>query len=175
MLINDEPFFEVYNGHPAVYNKGTDIHTGTEKMWDIILAHRLRELGLPLMYGLAVDDGHDYHEMPSRKSNPGRGWVQVLSNNLEAGALIESLEAGQFYSTSGVELKRIEYHDNRLCVEVDPKEGETYVIEFVGTRRDADLTGTQVTNAQGEPIRTTKRYGDQVGEVLAKVEGTTAD
>ncbi len=175
MLVNDEPFFEVYNGHPTVYNKGNETHVGTEKMWDIILAYRLKELGLPMMYGLAVDDGHAYHEMPSRASNPGRGWVQVLADNLEAGALIEALEAGRFYATSGVELKRVEYRDNRMSLEVEPKEGETYVIEFVGTRRGTDLTGTPVTDKEGKPLNVTKRYSDQVGEVFARVEGTKAE
>lgn len=175
MLIDDEPFFEVYNGHPGVNNKGDAHHVGTEKMWDIILAHRLKVLNLPIMYGLAVDDGHDYHEMPSRASNPGRGWVQVLSPQLDAATLIKALEAGNFYASSGVSLKRIEYRDNGLAVEVDPQEGETYTIEFVGTRRDTDLSSTPVTDDQGNELRVTRRYGDKVGEVLAKTEGTKAE
>jgi hypothetical protein len=175
MLIDDEPFFEVYNGHPTVYNKGNKLRAGTDKVWDIILAHRLKVLGLPIMYGLANDDGHAYHEMPSRASNPGRGWVQVLSAELTPAALIEALEAGKFYATSGVTLNRVEYRENGMAVEIDPKEGETYTIEFIGTRRDTSLDSTPVIDDDGNEIHATRRYSDKVGEILATVEGTKAE
>jgi hypothetical protein len=34
-------FFEVYNGHPQVHNEGDDFRAGTERIWDIVLSHRL--------------------------------------------------------------------------------------------------------------------------------------
>src|SRR5690606_16045897 len=101
-------FFEVYNGHPHVYNSGDEHHADTERIWDIVLTRRLAELQLPAMFGLATDDSHDYHNIPSRGSEPGRGWVMVLTEELSTDALIEALEAGRFYSSSGVNLKRIE-------------------------------------------------------------------
>jgi hypothetical protein len=36
MQLKGERFFEVYNGHPMVYNYGDSTHPGTEQMWDII-------------------------------------------------------------------------------------------------------------------------------------------
>ncbi len=73
MRVRGENFFEVYNGHPGVNNSGDAEHASTERIWDIVLTLRLTELNLPLMYGLAVDDGHAYHNIPSRASEPGRG------------------------------------------------------------------------------------------------------
>jgi hypothetical protein len=61
MQVRGEKFFEVYNGHPAIHNEGDEYHVGVERMWDIMLAFRLSQLGLGPLYGLAVDDAHNYH------------------------------------------------------------------------------------------------------------------
>jgi hypothetical protein len=76
IALRGEKFFEIYNGHPAVRNEGDDAHPSTERMWDILLAERLVK-GEVVMYGLAVDDSHEYHEFGSGRVNPGRGWVMV--------------------------------------------------------------------------------------------------
>ncbi|WP_146565167.1 hypothetical protein [Posidoniimonas corsicana] len=174
MRVQGERFFEVYNGHPSVHNHGDAQHAGTEKIWDIVLAHRLAVFDLPLMYGIAVDDGHDYHEIPSRKSNPGRGWVQVLAEELKAGPLIQAMERGHFYASSGVSLKRITAGEKDLTVEVDPQPGESYTIEFIGTRAGVDLTGEAVVGEDGKPLRATRRYSEKVGEILSRSVGARA-
>lgn len=173
MRLQGEKYFEVYNGHPYVNNHGDSQHAGTEKMWDIVLAYRIAALDLPPMFGLAVDDSHAYQTQSPKQSNPGRGWVMVLASELTPRALIESLERGDFYATSGVALKTIAHDSSGLRIEVDPKLGETYKIEFVGTRRDANLVGEPVLDEEGKPMRATRRYGAQIGEVLKEVEGTT--
>ena len=171
MRVQGERFFEVYNGHPGVANSGDVLHAGTERIWDIVLTRRLAELHLPVMYGLATDDGHAYHNVPNRESNPGRGWVMVLANELSAEALIDALEAGRFYASSGVRLDRVEASDEGLSVEIAAVEGESYVIDFVGTRLGYDATSHPVTDEQGEAIRATRRYSDDIGETLKSVQG----
>src|SRR6185295_7840330 len=126
----------------------------TERIWDVVLTRRLAELRLPLMYGLATDDGHNYHEIPSRKSEPGRGWVMVLARELTAAALIEALEAGRFYASSGVALKRLIATPSRIEVEVDPQPGVEYTIEFLGTRRGFDPASEAVVDKMGKPVTT---------------------
>jgi hypothetical protein len=174
MPIIGERFFEVYNGHPGVHNSGDDQHVSTERLWDIVLAFRLGVLGLPVMYGLAVDDGHNYHNIPSRASEPGRGWVMVLAPELTAEALIEALEAGAFYASSGVTLARVDASPRGLTVEVDPVAGETYTISFLGTRRDFSRTHEPVLGDSGEAVHATHRYSDDIGTVLATATGTRA-
>ncbi|MEZ6056530.1 MAG: hypothetical protein R3C01_07485 [Planctomycetaceae bacterium] len=174
MQVQGEQFFEVYNGHTSVNNHGDKRHASTERIWDIVLTKRLAELGLPLMYGLAADDGHRYHNIPSRASEPGRGWVHVLSTELTPAALIEAMEAGRFYSSSGVRLKRVESSPQGLSLEVDPVKGEEYVIEFVGTRRGYKPKGKPVRGVDGKLLHTTMTYDDSIGEVFATVNGTSA-
>ncbi len=171
MSVRGERFFEVYNGHPGVANSGDAAHAGTERIWDIVLTRRLAELHLPAMYGLATDDGHAYHNIPDRHSNPGRGWVMVLTDELSAESLIAALEAGRFYASSGVNLQRVESSPKGLSVEVEPVESETYVIDFIGTRTGYDATSSPVENEEGKPIRATRRYSNDLGETFKSVEG----
>lgn len=195
-----ENFFEVYNGHPSVANSGDEHHVSVERMWDIVLTLRLAQLRLPLMYGLATDDGHEYHHMPSRAAEPGRGWVMVLTDELSIAALVKSMEAGRFYSSSGVDLRRIETTDDGYTVEVEPAPGEEYVVEFIGTRWGYDAASEPVVverpkksaenqegdasdgvEAEGDDVEmetvemyATRRYSQEVGEVLQRVAGTRA-
>ena len=169
-----EKFFEVYNGHPGVHNSGDDKRASTERIWDIVLTKRLAEWKLPVMYGLATDDGHNYHNIPSRASEPGRGWVMVLAEELTPEALIESLEAGKFYSSSGVELARVTADEKGIEIEAAPREGETLTIEFVGTRAGYDPEGKPVLDDEGKELRTTRRYSESIGMVLERVEGPRA-
>ncbi len=85
--LRGERFFEVYNGHPMVNNYGDSLRPGTEQMWDMInIAYSNRNQ--PLMYGLATDDSHNYHQVGSAYSNAGRGWVMVYTDSLKPASLI---------------------------------------------------------------------------------------
>ncbi len=174
MQIRGENFFEVYNGHPGVNNSGTKEHASTERIWDIVNTRRLSEFRLPLLYGLATDDGHSYHKMPSRASEPGRGWVMVLAPALEAGTLVKALEAGRFYSSSGVALASVTSSVEGLDITVQAEPEQTYVIEFIGTRRGFDATHQPVLDKDGKPMRATERYSADVGKVLATSTGPKA-
>ncbi|MDB5385153.1 MAG: hypothetical protein JWM11_799 [Planctomycetaceae bacterium] len=166
--VRGENFFEVYNGHIGVNNAGDSIHASTERLWDIILSKRLSELDLPLMYGLATDDGHNYHHIPSRKSEPGRGWVMVLARDLTPKALIESLEQGLFYASSGVFLERVVSDASGLELEIRAEPDVEYTVEFVGTRLGFDPTSTPVLDKNGNELDVTRQYSADIGKVLAK-------
>jgi hypothetical protein len=143
-------FFEVYNGHPSVHNRGDAERPATERMWDFVNTRRLRDASLPLMYGVATDDAHHYHEMKLGRSNPGRGYVQVAATALEANAIVEAMQAGQFYGSSGVDLVRFHADADAFELEVAPEEGVSYRVQFIGTR------------------------GDEIGALLSEQAGTIA-
>lgn len=174
MRVVGEQFFEVYNGHPSVHNAGDHVHVSTDRMWDIVLTFRIAELGLPLMYGLAVDDGHDYHHMPSRDANPGRGWVYVLTEQLTPEALIAALEDGRFYASSGVRLEQITTSAIGMTVKVEAEPGVDYTIEFLGTRRGFNRESDEPLDQDGKPVRATRRYSDEIGQVFETLRGTSA-
>jgi len=174
MRVQGENFFEVYNGHSGVSNSGDKQHASTERIWDIVLTQRIDKLNLPIMYGLATDDGHNYHNIPApaASSQPGRGWVMVLADNLAPESLIASLEAGQFYASSGVSLKSVNATTKAYEVEVEPEQGVAYEIQFIGTRKGYDPQSSPVLDAKGNELHTTRQYSDDVGELLDQTKGT---
>jgi len=174
MRVRGENFFEVYNGHPGVKNSGDRQHASTERIWDIILTRRISELDLPIMYGLATDDGHNYHNIPSRASEPGRGWIVVLASALTPDSLIEALEQGRFYASSGVALQRITSSTTHLEVAVAASKDVTYTIEFLGTRKGYERDHQPVVDGQGKAIAATHVYSPQLGQVLKTVTGHSA-
>ena len=172
--IRGENFFEVYNGHPSVHNAGDATHASTERMWDIINARRLTEFELPLLYGLATDDCHVYHNIPSQGSEPGRGWVMVLSSKLDPTSLIQAMEAGRFYASSGVTLERIVATEKGLEISVRPEDGVEYTIEFMGTRKGFDSKSEPVLDREGHELPVTRTYSSDIGAVLKSETGTSA-
>ena len=151
IALRGERFFEVYNGHPTVHNLGDSAHMSTEEMWDLINIAYIRN-NQPMMYGLATDDSHHYHNIDSKWSNAGRGWIMVRADSLTPVSLIAAMEAGQFYATSGVTLKGLEFDQNILTVEVAQESGVNYKISFNGCRK-----------------------GQSVPEEFKAIDGTKAD
>jgi hypothetical protein len=172
MKVEGERFFEVYNGHPAVRNEGDTHHASTERMWDIILTFRLAELGMEPMFGIAVDDSHNYHVEGPDKSNTGRGWVMVRCHFLTPEQIVLAMEAGDFYSSTGVTLKGIRRGPDVLAVEIEPEEGVTYSTQFIGTRKEFDAANEPIRTTGGEALRVTHRYSEDVGAVFAEISGT---
>ncbi len=139
-------FFEVYNGHRGVRNHGDSSHPSTEEIWDLALVLRLTELGLPLLYGVATDDAHNYHGAPT--SQAGRGWIMVRAQDLESNSLVEAMQRGDFYASSGVTLSDVAPGDRDYRVSIEAAQGVRYTTRFIGTR----LIGTRVQeNELGPP------------------------
>jgi hypothetical protein len=148
--LKGERFFEVFNGHPKVYNYGDSTHPGIEYVWDQInIAYNQKNQ--PLLYGLATDDSHSYHLFGSKYSNAGRGWVMVLADSLNPSALIRAMEAGDFYATTGVILEDITVKEHSLHVKVKGEQGVKYEIQFIGATGQDQHTRTlkTVSGAEG--------------------------
>ncbi|MEX2565030.1 MAG: histidinol-phosphatase [Cyclobacteriaceae bacterium] len=149
--LKGERFFEVYNGHPQVNNLGDSSRLGYEEMWDFINIAYL-EKGQPLLLGLATDDAHNYHRKGATFSNAGRGWVMVKTDSLQPGALIDALEAGDFYASTGVQLDQVGFENNKLQISATPKAGVSYTLEFIGCKE-----------------------GEKETRILSTVQGNTAE
>lgn len=119
--------FEVYNGHPQVNNLGGGGVPGLEEVWDQVLSSG------KLLYGIAVDDAH-YFKRPwdAMAPSPGHGWVYVQASGLEPRALVEALENGRFYSSTGVELQTVESSASALHVAVKATPFSKYRVQFIG-------------------------------------------
>ena len=148
--------FEIFNGHPQVNNVGGGGVPGLEEAWDAILTNGT------LLYGVAVDDAHVF-KAPGNPdvAGPGRGWVAVRAPRLEARALLESLERGDFYASTGVELTDYQATARQITVTVNATAFSKYRIQFIGN-------GGRVLREIAEPTATYEIRGNE-GYVRARV------
>ena len=82
--------------------------------------------------------------------------------------IIVAMNAGDFYCSTGVTLKDVAFDGRTLTVAVDLEPGVRCTTQFIGTRRGYDPASQAVTDAEGKEIRTTRRYGGDIGAVLAE-------
>jgi hypothetical protein len=167
--------FELYNGHPLSNNPGDALHASTERAWDIVLTHRVAILGQPLLFATAADDAHQFTAGPLADSSAGRGWVMVSASRLAPDAIADALRNGRFYASTGVSLARVVEYDTGLRVEVSGEPGVDYTVDFIGTRRGAELRSRPARSRGGRLIYATRRYSDAVGQRLASIQGTVAE
>ena len=119
--------FEVFNGHPTVNNLGGGGVPSLEETWDRILSSG------KMLYGIAVDDAH-YFKRPEDPTapRPGKGWVYVRSPRREGRALVEALERGDFYSSTGVQMQTVDASTTALSLAVKTEPSSKYRIQFIG-------------------------------------------
>ena len=168
-----ERFFEVYNGHPSINHRGDDTHPAVERLWDIANTIRLSELGAPPLFGVATDDSHHYHGKGG--SRTGRGWIQVQSRYLSPEHIIRGIKAGDFYASSGVELKEVSHDavENVLALRIDAKPGVQYTTRFIGTAKDHGTTVLPENQEEGESSSEHRYSSPAIGKVLATATGET--
>lgn len=125
--VRNDRLLEIFNGHPLVHNHGGGDTPGMEAMWDSLLTRGKR------IYGIAVDDAHHFQgEFAPERSNPGRGWVAVRARRLDANEILQSMEAGRFYASTGVELDDVVVTPTTLRIHVRPRGDHRYRTEFIG-------------------------------------------
>ena len=143
--------FEVANQSSDVANEGDAEHPSTEALWDTVLTAGGR------LYGVATDDAHHYDEaeaVRARGHTPDvgdQGWVMVHAARNPA-AIRDALLRGDFYSSNGVALQRIERADDRLVIEVANQSPGEHEFVFVGANgrtlaRSRGRSATFVLNA----------------------------
>lgn len=126
-LVRDNRLFEIYNGHPLVNNEGGGGVPGLEEAWDTMLSNGI------LLYGLAVDDAHTFKQPGNPEvAGPGRGWIVVRAPQLDPRALLEAIERGDFYTSTGVELDRLRVTESSVELEVKVRASSKYRIQFIG-------------------------------------------
>jgi hypothetical protein len=125
--VRNHKLFEIFNGHPRVHNAGGGGSASLEQMWDEILTAG------KLIYGIAVDDAHHFKgEFAPGRSNPGRGWVVVRAYELSPAAILEAMENGSFYASTGVSLKEYQADGGGIVIQIDEQESFKYTTAFVG-------------------------------------------
>jgi hypothetical protein len=125
--VRNNKLFEIYNGHPQVNNVGGGGIAGLEEVWDAILSAGV------LLYGIAVDDAHHFKRPWDRTAaRPGQGWIMVRSDRLAPDAILEAMERGDFYASTGVELRDYQVTDTAMTITIREAEWSKYRVQFIG-------------------------------------------
>jgi predicted metal-dependent phosphoesterase TrpH len=125
--VENTKLFEIYNGHPAVNNLGGGGVPGMEEVWDRLLSSG------KVIYGIADDDAHVFKQpWNAGEPLPGRGWVYVHADRLAPRAIVEALDRGDFYASTGVELKDYQVTSSAITIDIKPGTVSKYRIQFIG-------------------------------------------
>lgn len=153
MPVKNLRFFEVHNGAPATHNYGNAVNDSTEVIWDKVNLHFYKE-GRPLLYGNGVDDTHNYHEMNPGLNNPGRAWIMVYAAELTPSAIIDAMESGRYYASTGVVLEGLSFSNKKISLRVKQEDGVTYKIQFIGVRKGKERSEIlkEVAGAEAEYV-----------------------
>jgi hypothetical protein len=125
--VRNDKLFEIYNGHHQVNNLGGGGVPGMEEVWDRILSSG------KLIYGIADDDAHVFKQ-PGNPDvpGPGRGWVVVRSARLAPRPIVEALERGDFYASTGVELADYQVTAAAITITIKQNVSSKYRVQFIG-------------------------------------------
>ncbi len=161
--VERDKLIEIHNGHPLVHNAGGGDSPGMESVWDHLLSLGKR------MYGIAVDDAHTFTgEFSPLNANPGRGWIVVRTQRLDAGEIMRAMESGRFYASSGPELDSLVVTDAAMAVHIHRRGNFKYTTEFVGDKgRVLARTGANpaVYHLAGDVSYVRARVIDSSGDV----------
>jgi hypothetical protein len=125
--VENDRLLEIFNGHPTVHNTGGGDVPGMEEAWDALLTRGKR------MFGIAVDDAHHFQgEFAANRANPGRGWVVVRSTSLAPRAIVEALDAGEFYASTAPVLDSITATGATMSLRIVPQGDFKYTTTFIG-------------------------------------------
>src|SRR5262249_23103263 len=106
---------------PGMNNLGGGGKPSTEQIWDAVLSAGR------VMYGTAVDDCHHFYDFISSRetreplSNPGRAWIMVYAEDLSTKAIIDSMNKGDFYATTGVVLESYQVTSKGIRIALSDK------------------------------------------------------
>ncbi len=145
---------EVFNGHPGTNVFGAPGLPSYEQIWDGVLSAGR------VIFGVATDDSHNYHDFTPGHSNPGRGWVVVEADGLTQDAIVDGLASGRFYASTGVALTRLECSADGIVLEIEQESDFVYTTRFTGKGGEvlAESTGPTAeyeANGDEEYVRAT--------------------
>lgn len=155
----------INNGIHADFKRRNDLWE-PEKFWDVVNAYRASH-DEELLLAMGSDDRHDY-------SGLSKGWTKVRSANLEWPELLSSIMSGDMYASNALDFEDIQFDGKTLSVKIDVQEEGEYKIDFIGTKKDYDPTTkiVEVEKSETSPYRKVEMNSDEIGVVLASVDGT---
>ncbi len=147
---------EIYNAHPLVNNLGGGGSPSAEQIWDELLTKGMQ------IFGIADDDSHYFKRIGDKTApTPGHGWVFVRAAELTEKAILSSLDRGDFYASTGVELEEYAANESKIAIKIKVARPSKYTIQFIGR-------GGRILNESNESTAVYNIVGNE-GYVRAKI------
>ncbi len=147
--------FEVLNAHPAVNNQGKEGKPSTEQMWDRALSAGKR------IYGIGTDDMHQL------ASYPGKSWVMVSAQYLTETSILQSLEKGDFYVSTGVMLDKYRVSKKSVTLSIQEEASIRYTTLFIGEHgevlKQTDSLNPTFKNREDPPTSESRSWIPRAG------------
>jgi len=127
--INLPYLLEIANMHPFSFSEGTMSLPSCELMWDRLLSESRN------IFATATDDTHNYKPDEIGKKGfayPGIGWVVCKADNLDETSILNTFRKGDFYASTGVNIKEYEVSKENIFVSVNSEPDRKYKIIFIG-------------------------------------------
>jgi hypothetical protein len=152
---------EIASGHPRVHQEGDATHLSHEAIWDEALGRGLH------FAGVAVDDAHNFADRaPLQPARPGRGWVQVFSEETTREAICAAMKKGRLYASTGAEFDRIRVEPRAFTVW--PSDPDNVEVEFIGA-------GGHVLQKGGADAEEGATYEPEAGDKYVRARLTDAN
>lgn len=156
---NTKGFLVTYN-HPAWSQQSYPDYAGLKGLWatevfnnecyrqgyddnNAVAYHTLLQQGNHL-FPVATDD---FHSMPDENAIAG-GWVMVGAKALTYAAMIDALEKGDFYASTGPEILGLTLEDDILTVTCSEAVHVDFISHFQMAKRVAAPSGQTITQAR---------------------------
>jgi hypothetical protein len=139
-----------------VNNLGGGGLPSAEAIWDELLTAGI------LIYGIADDDVHQLQSKGEAiEALPGQAWIYVRAPELTPSAILNAIDNGNFYSSTGVELIEYKADRNEVSIKVKATNYSKHRVQFIGS-------GGKVLHESLEPNAVYKIKGGE-GYVRVKV------
>ena len=122
---------EIMNMHPLVNSIGAGPDfPSAEDLWDRVLSRGVT------IWGVASDDTHELkaHDSGVAEGRPGKGWIVVHAEHLTAAEIMQAIDNGDFYASTGVALKDYKVVGGQITIEMQDRNDymTRYRTRFIG-------------------------------------------
>lgn len=139
-----------------------------ESLWDAVNAYRASH-DQDLLYGTGTDDSHG---VTNTTFVAFYGWTGVRATELTPKAILDAMNRGDSYISTGLELEDVNFDGKTLSVKAKPEKEGKYRVEFFGTKKDYDPTPRYFEAESGPSMnRRIEGYSEKIGEKWATFDG----
>lgn len=122
---------EIMNMHPLVNSWGAGPNfPSAEDLWDQVLSRGVK------VWGVASDDTHDFKAEVSdgTQARPGKGWIVVRAAHLTTGEIMQAINQGDSYASTGVSLTDYKADSKQITINIHEQAQylTKYRTQFIG-------------------------------------------